>query len=197
MGIGTAILILLIVIVVGVGILIIGWVSSYNRLVKYRNWVEEAWGQIDVQLKRRYDLIPNLVETVKGYAQHEQETLTGVIEARQQMNNPDNSRNEQMAANNQLEGMMGRLFALREDYPDLKANQNFQQLQEELTSTENKIAYSRQLYNNTVMEYNTKIQSVPTNFIASAHNFIQQEMLETPEEQRENVKVDFNTGDRS
>ncbi|QQK77664.1 LemA family protein [Salicibibacter cibarius] len=196
-GIGIAILILLIVIIGGIAILAITWFTSYNRLVKLRNWVEEAWAQIDVQLKRRYDLIPNLVETVKGYAQHEQETLTQVIEARNQMNNPNNSRNEQMAANNQLEGMMNRLFALREAYPDLKANQNFQQLQEELTSTENKIAYSRQLYNSTVRDYNTKIQSVPTNLIAGVHNFIQQEMLETPEEQRENVKVDFNTGDRS
>ncbi|MBB6450281.1 LemA protein [Geomicrobium halophilum] len=197
MGIGTVLLILVLILVAGIGIFAITWFSSYNTLVKKRNWVEEAWAQIDVQLKRRYDLIPNLVETVKGYAQHEQETLTQVIEKRQQINNPNNSRNEQMEANNQLQNMMGRLFALREDYPDLKANENFLKLQEELTSTENKIAYSRQLYNNTVMEYNTKIQSIPTNFVAGVHNFIQQEMLETPPEERENVKVDFNTGDRS
>ncbi|OLO36402.1 hypothetical protein BTR23_15125 [Alkalihalophilus pseudofirmus] len=167
------------------------WITSYNSLVKYRNWVEESWAQIDVQLKRRFDLIPNLVETVKGYAKHEQETLAKVVELRNKIVAPANSRQEQMDANNQLTGALKNLFALREAYPDLKANQNFMMLQEELTGTENKIAYARQLYNNTVMKYNTKIQSIPTNFVASVHNFEKRDMLETPTEERENVKVSF------
>lgn len=172
-------------------IIILFWVSSYNTLIKYRNWVEESWAQIDVQLKRRFDLIPNLVETVKGYAKHEQETLAKVVELRNQIVAPNASRQEQMDANNQLTGALRNLFALREDYPDLKANQNFMMLQEELTSTENKIAYARQLYNNTVMKYNTKIQSIPTNIVASVHQFSRRDMLETPAEERENVKVTF------
>lgn len=167
------------------------WIVAYNGLIKYRNWVEESWAQIDVQLKRRYDLIPNLVETVKGYAKHEQETFEKVIQARNQMGATDVSRTNKMKANDALSGMLKNLFALREDYPELKANENFKMLQEELTQTENKIAYSRQLYNTTVMKYNIKIQTVPTNIVASVHNFDKKEMLETKQEERENVKVSF------
>ncbi|OIJ18973.1 hypothetical protein BKP45_14705 [Anaerobacillus alkalidiazotrophicus] len=175
-----------------VAVVLLFWVASYNSLVKYRNWVEESWAQIDVQLKRRFDLIPNLVETVKGYAKHEQETLAKVVELRNQISGSGvKSRKDQMEANDQLTGALKHLFALREAYPDLKANQNFMMLQEELTGTENKIAYARQLYNNTVMKYNTKIQSIPTNIVASIHNFDRREMLETRAEERENVQVKF------
>jgi LemA protein len=173
-------------------VLVIFWITSYNSLIKFRNWVEESWAQIDVQLKRRYDLIPNLVETVKGHAKHEQETLAKVVELRNQISGDGaKSRKDQMEANDQLTGALKHLFALREAYPDLKANQNFMMLQEELTSTENKIAYARQLYNNTVMKYNTKIQSIPTNIVASLHKFDRREMLEARVEERENVQVKF------
>src|SRR5690554_2169064 len=180
--------------IIGGGILvllIIFWIGTYNSLVKFRNWVDESWAQIDVQLKRRYDLIPNLVETVKGYAKHEQETLSKVVELRNQLGNANMNRNDQMEVNDQLSGALKNLFALREAYPDLKANENFRMLQEELTQTENKIAYSRQLYNNTVMKYNTKIQSIPTNIVASVHNFHKRDMLAANEEERQNVQVKF------
>ncbi|KGI84473.1 MULTISPECIES: LemA family protein [Exiguobacterium] len=179
--------------IIAIGIIVVLafiYFSMYNGLVKYRNWVDEAWAQIDVQLKRRYDLIPNLVETVKGYAKHEQETLAKVVELRNQLGSKT-SRQEQMEVNDQLSGALKNLFALREAYPDLKANENFKMLQEELTQTENKVAYSRQLYNNTVMKYNTKVESVPTNIIASVHNFEKRDMLEAREEERENVRVSF------
>lgn len=179
-----------IIAIVAVVVLVLIYFSMYNGLVKYRNWVDEAWAQIDVQLKRRYDLIPNLVETVKGYAKHEQETLAKVVELRNQLGEKSN-RQDQMAVNDQLSGALKNLFALREAYPDLKANENFKMLQEELTQTENKVAYSRQLYNNTVMKYNTKIESVPTNIIASMHHFEKRDMLEARAEERENVRVSF------
>lgn len=178
---------------IGLGVIIllaVIYFSAYNGLVKYRNWVDEAWAQIDVQLRRRYDLIPNLVETVKGYAKHEEETLAKVVELRNQMG-ARSTRQEQMEINDQLSGALKNLFALREAYPDLKANENFKMLQEELTQTENKVAYARQLYNNTVMKYNTKIESVPTNVIASLHHFEKRDMLEAREEERENVRVSF------
>ena len=183
--IGFIILLALVVIVV------LAWVSAYNGLIKMRNWVEESWAQIDVQLKRRYDLIPNLVETVKGYAKHEEETLTKVVELRNKMGDSTLSRQDTMEVNDQLSGALKSMFALREAYPDLKANENFKMLQEELTQTENKIAYSRQLYNNTVMKYNTKIESIPTNIIAGIHNFEKRDMLEAKAEERENVRVSF------
>lgn len=179
-----------IIAIVAIVVLVLIYFSMYNGLVKYRNWVDEAWAQIDVQLKRRYDLIPNLVETVKGYAKHEQETLAKVVELRNQLGEQSN-RQDQMAVNDQLSGALKNLFALREEYPDLKANENFKMLQEELTQTENKIAYSRQLYNNTVMKYNIKIESVPTNIIASIHHFEKRDMLEARAEERENVRVSF------
>ncbi|QGG46381.1 LemA family protein [Heliorestis convoluta] len=176
-----------------VAVLIIGlfWVISYNSLIKYRNWVRESWAQIDVQLRRRYDLIPNLVETVKGYAKHEQETLEKVIKARNLLISPENSPQDKIEANNMITGALRSIFALSEAYPDLKANQNFLRLQEELSGTENKIAYARQLYNNTVMKYNTKIQSIPTNFVATVHGFKEEQLLQIPEAERENVRVQF------
>lgn len=181
----------LIILIIVIAVFVIAWVSGYNGLIKLRNWVEESWAQIDVQLKRRYDLIPNLVETVKGYAKHEKETLTEVVELRNKMGETNLSRQDTMEVNDQLSGALKSLFALREDYPDLKANENFKMLQEELTQTENKIAYSRQLYNNTVMKYNTKIQSIPTNIIAGIHKFEKRDMLEAKAEERENVSVSF------
>ncbi|MFC5713605.1 LemA family protein [Thalassorhabdus alkalitolerans] len=170
---------------------IISWIIGYNSLIKCLNWVEESWAQIDVQLKRRYELIPTLVETVKGYAAHEKETLEKVIELRNQITAPSNDRAEQMEANDQLSGMLENLFALGEDYPELKANENFKALQEELIQTENKIADARQLYNDTVKKYNSRIQSIPTNFVANIHNFNRRDFLETPAAEQENVQVSF------
>jgi len=165
---------------VGIIIAIVVWlVSIYNRLVALRNRFKNAFAQIDVQLKRRYDLIPNLVETAKGYIKHERETLEAVIAA----------RNGAQTANRRL----GRLFALSESYPDLKANQTMMQLSEELTSTENKISFARQAYNDAVMGYNTAIESFPDNFVAGFGGFREATLLaatESPEE-RKPVKVSF------
>ncbi|MFO7311917.1 MAG: LemA family protein [Bacillota bacterium] len=173
-----------------VAIVAIYWVSQYNSFVRLRNWIEEAWAQIDVQLKRRYDLIPNLVETVKGYAKHEQETLQKVIEARNRLMTA-HGRAEQMEANDQLTGALKTLFALQEAYPDLKAHQGFTKLQEQLEGTENKIAAARQLYNRTVMQYNTKLESFPSNIVANVHGFKRAEMLKAAEEERRAVRVEF------
>lgn len=177
---------------IGLGILaivVIYVIVAYNGLVKLRNWVKESWSQIDVQLKRRHDLIPNLVETVKGYAKHEKETLEQVIAARNQLLN--GSPQERMEADNQLAGALKSIFALSEAYPDLKANQNFIQLQEELTTTENKVAYSRQLYNKTVADYNIKRESFPSNIVANLFGFKAEEQLSIPEVEREAPKITF------
>lgn len=179
-------------IVVGIPILFILWViMAYNGLVGWRNQVKNAWSQIDVQLKRRYDLIPNLVETVKGYAKHERETLDAVIKAR---NSAMTATTPQQVsqAENVLQGTLKSLFALSESYPDLKANQNFLGLQEELTSTENKISFARQFYNDTVAKYNTLIQVFPRNIIAGIFKFEAAQLfeVEAPEE-RKAVKVQF------
>jgi LemA protein len=166
-------------------------VSVYNGLVRKRVRCEEAWSQIDVQLKRRYDLIPNLVETVKGYAAHEKETLENVIKARNAAVAADGVQ-QQAEAENMLSGALRQLFALSEAYPNLKANQNFAQLQEELTSTENKIAFARQNYNNNVAVYNIAIQQFPNNMLAGPLGFQKREMFEIEEpEQREAPKVEF------
>src|SRR5207344_828879 len=155
------------IVLVLVVLLVVFVVGAYNGLVKSKNQVESAWAQIDVQLKRRLDLIPNLIETVKGYAAHEKQTLEGVVEARNAAIQAKGAGPEQQAqAENVLTGALKSLFALSEAYPDLKANQNFLSLQEELTSTEDRIAYARQFYNDSVMKYNTKIQSIPSNVIA-------------------------------
>jgi LemA protein len=180
-------LIIILVIVVLVGLYA---VFSYNGLVSLRNRIENAWAQIDVQLKRRYDLIPNLVETVKGYASHERETLDAVIEARNAGMNATGPH-DQAEAENQITGALKSLFALSEAYPDLKANQNFAQLQEELTGTEGRIAYARQFYNDTVYRYNTKIQSFPSNVLANAFRFSEREYFEADDESRGPTQVQF------
>ena len=179
-------------IVAGIAVIIILWlVMTYNILVRMRNQVKNAWAQIDVQLKRRHDLIPNLVETAKGYMQHERETLEAVTEARnlaRQAETPGQASN----AEQQLSSALGQFFLVVERYPDLKANQNFLSLQEELTSTENKIGFARQFYNDQVMNYNTKIQSFPTNIVAGAFNFSQRDFFEVElEAEREVPQVEF------
>ncbi len=163
----------------------------YNGLVQARNRVRNAYSQIDVQLKRRYDLIPNLVETVKGYAAHEKDTLENVIRARQQAIQVSGVA-QQALAENALTGALRQLFAVAESYPDLKANQNFSQLQEEVTSTENKIGFARQNYNNTVENYNTRVQSFPAVLLAGMFGFQQEEFFELDEPAaREPVKIKF------
>src|SRR5699024_555439 len=154
---GMSIMITTIIIIAVVVLLFIYVAVSYNGLIKLRNWVEESWRQIDVQLKRSHDVIPNLVVTVKGYATHEQEQMEKVIQTRNQL--VSGTPQERIDADNQIQGALKSIFALKESYPDLKANQNFLNLQEELSTTENKVAYSRQLYNKTIAEYNIKRES--------------------------------------
>jgi LemA protein len=180
----------LIVIIVIVVLLALYVISVYNGLVGLKNKIENAWAQIDVQLKRRYDLIPNLVETVKGYAAHERETLEAVIQARN-MAMAAQGPAQQAQAENVISGALKSLFALSEAYPDLKANQNFLNLQEELTGTEGRIAYARQFYNDTVYRYNTKIQSFPAVVIAKRFGFTEREYFEADDESRGPVAVDF------
>lgn len=180
--------IVVIVLVVVVALWVVG---MYNGLVGLRNEIENAWAQIDVQLKRRYDLIPNLVETVKGYAKHERETLEKVIQARNIAMGAQGVA-EKAQAENMLTGALKSLFALAEAYPDLKANQNFMMLQEELTSTENKVAFARQFFNDRTMVYNTRIQQFPANIIANMFSFFRREFFEVKEaEVREAPKVSF------
>ncbi len=169
-----------------------GWlVGVYNRLVRLKVRCEDAWASIDVQLKRRYDLIPNLVETVKGYAKHERETLEAVIRARQ-AGIEAGTVQEQAQAENMLTGALRQLFALSEAYPELKANENFARLQEELSSTENKIAFARQHYNDSVREYNTRLETFPDNLLAGTFGFSRREFFELEEaEQREAPQVRF------
>lgn len=175
--------IVLIVIVVAVVAILAG---MYNSLVKRRNQVDNSWSQIEVQLKRRHDLIPNLVESVKDYMAYEQETLTAVTQARAAAIDAGNQGPEAQAqAENVLTGTLKSLFAVAENYPDLKANQNVMQLQEELTSTENKIAFARQFYNDSVLTYNNKIQMFPSNLIAGMFNFTIRQFFEAPEGDRE------------
>ena len=180
----------IILIVVVVVLLALVFVVIYNGLVRLRNRIDNAWSQIDGQLKRRYDLIPNLVETVKGYASHEKETLERVVQARN-MAIGAQGPHDQAQAENMLSGALKSIFALAEQYPDLKANQNFLNLQEELTSTEDRIAYARQFYNDTVLKYNNKIQTIPSNVIAGMFNFAEREYFEGEDESRGPVKVQF------
>ena len=174
-------------------VLVLVWtIVTYNRLVRQRNQVEAAWAQIDVQLKRRYDLIPNLVETVKGYAAHEKGTLEAVVQAR---NGAVAAANQGPAgraeAENILTQTLGRLFALAEAYPNLKANENFAALQSELANTEDKIAYSRQFYNGSVQTFNNSTQTIPTNLIAGMMGFRAKEFFQTAEGERGPVSVRF------
>jgi LemA protein len=180
----------LIVIAVVVVLLIIWLITAYNGLIRRRNQIENAWSQIDVQLKRRHDLIPNLVETVKGYAEHEKSTLDAVIQARNAaVAAPTPSATA--AAEGQLTGALRQVFALGEAYPDLKANQNFLALQEELSATEGRVAYARQFYNDSVLEYNNKLQQFPTVYYAKMLHFQRREYFETDEAARETPAVDF------
>lgn len=182
----------LLIVLALIAVFVITLVVLYNGLVKLRNRIENAWAQIDVQLKRRYDLIPNLVETVKGYASHERETLEAVTQARNMAVNAQGV-GEQAQAENVLSGALKSLFAVSEAYPDLKANQNFLNLQEELTGTEGRIAYARQFYNDTVLRYNTKIQTFPAVVIAGMMRFTAREYFEAEPESRESVQVSFDT----
>lgn len=178
------------IIVLIIIILIVALVFIYNGLVGARNKVKNAWSQIDVQLKRRADLIPNLVETVKGYASHEKSVLTEVTEARAGLMNAQTVE-ESQAANNKLTETLKTLFAVAENYPDLKANTNFQELQRQLEETENKISYSRQFYNDTVLMYNNKCQMFPSNIIANTFNFQEEVFFEAEEGARESPQVKF------
>lgn len=173
-------------------ILLIIWiVALYNGLVSQRNLVDEAASQIDVQLQRRGDLLPNLLETVKGYAKHEQETFEKVTAMRSQLKDPNVSLGDKVKADNELTGALNHLFAVSENYPELKANQNFLALQEELTNTENKIAFSRQNYNSNVMVYNNKLQTFPSNMVAKFGNFPEHSYLEVPEQSKEVPQMKF------
>lgn len=173
-----------------IGILVLVGILSYNSLVRIRNQVDNSWAQIDVQLKRRFDLIPNLIETVKGYTKHEKEVLEGVTKARTAFMSATTVK-EKAKAENMLEGTLKTLFAVSENYPKLQANENFLQLQEELSGTESKIAYARQHYNDMVMDCNNKVQSFPTNLFANIFNFKDKELYPIPEEERKNIKVQF------
>lgn len=167
-------------------------VMTYNGMIKLRNHAKEAWSDIDVQLKRRYNLIPNIVETVKGYATHEENVLTKVTEARSNAINATNVK-DQGAAENMLSGALKSLFAVAESYPELKANENFMQLQNELVDTEDKIQSARRFYNGIVRDFNTKIQQFPASIIAGIFKFTAEEFFEIEnEEEKENVKVSFN-----
>jgi len=180
------------VIVIVVLLLIVGlifWIG-FNGLVKRRNQVDNAWSQIDVQLKRRHDLIPNLVETVKGYAAHERGTFEAVTTARANAINAQTPA-EQAQAENVLTGALKSLFAVAEAYPDLKASQNFLELQEEVTTTEDRISYARQFYNDSVLSYNTKIQQFPTVLIASMFHFTKRDFFDAAPEDTAPVQVQF------
>jgi LemA protein len=179
--------IVIVVIVVLIGLFF--WLG-YNGLVKRRNQVDNAWSQIDVQLKRRHDLIPNLVETVKGYAAHERGTFEAVTQARANAINAQ-SPAEQAQAENVLSGALKSLFAVAEAYPDLKANQNFLNLQEELTSAEDRVAYARQYYNDSVNSYNTQIQKFPTNLLAGMFHFEKRDFFDAAPEDTETPQVSF------
>jgi LemA protein len=182
----------IVAIIVGALVLLVvlALILSYNGLVRFRNRIDNAWSQIDVQLKRRYDLIPNLVETVKGYAAHERQVFESVTQARANAINAQGPA-QQAEAENVLSGALKSLFAVAEAYPELKANQNFLSLQEELTSTEDRVAYARQFYNDSVLSYNNKLQTFPRNVIAGMFNFEKREYFEGEPEATGPVRVQF------
>ncbi len=183
------------IILIVLAIVVIWLIATYNGLIKSKNQVDEAYSDIDVQLKRRYDLIPNLVETVKGYMTHERETLVKLTEARanamQVHDTKDASLAQREQAENALSNTLKSLFAVAENYPDLKASQNFLQLQTELADTENKIQAARRFYNGNVRDFNTKIQVFPTNMIAGMLKFIKYEFFQAAEGEKQNVQVKF------
>ena len=189
-SLGSTRVVWLIVILVVVALLLLGLVLLYNRFVQLRNRVDNSWAQIEVQLKRRWDLIPNLVETVRGYAEHERGTFEAVTEARANAQRASGPA-ETAAAEGILGAALGRLFAVAEAYPELQADENFRQLQDELAGTENRIAVSRQVYNDTVLTYNNAIQTFPGVVLAGPFGFSKREFFETDETQREVPQVDF------
>lgn len=180
-----------VLVVIAVVVILLGWFFAvYNKLVSLRNKKDDQWSQIDVQLKRRADLIPNLVETVKGYAKHESETLENVIKARNTFiaaKTPE----EEMKASGEVTQALNKLFALAESYPDLKANTNFLELQKDLKDTEDKISYARQFYNDSVLSYNNKVQMVPSNIVANLAKFKKADFFEASETEKETPKVSF------
>ncbi|MCC7518753.1 MAG: LemA family protein [Verrucomicrobiae bacterium] len=180
------------VIFVAILVLTLLWVAgTYNALVRLRNQIENAWAQIDVQLKRRHDLIPNLMETVRGYAKHEQGTFEKVTQARNMAMNASGVK-ARAEAENMLSSTLKTLFAVSEAYPELKANQNFMQLQEEVASTENKIAFARQFFNDSTMTYNTRIESFPVNLIAGIFHFVRRDFFEVAADaERAAPKIQF------
>ena len=179
------------IIIIAIILIIVLWIfGTQNKLVRKRMRAENAFADIDVHLVKRYDLIPNIVNTVKGYAKHEKETLEGVINARNKAVSAG-SVDDKINADNEVTQAISRLFALTESYPDLKANTNFQALQQELTETESKIAAARQFYNDTVMVYNNKVSMVPSNIIASLFKFNKEAFFEANETERQNVQVKF------
>jgi LemA protein len=178
------------IIIVLLAAVLIFFITNYNVLIQLRNRIKDQWSQIDIQLKRRFDLVPNLVEVVKGYAKHEKETLEGVVNARnayQAATTPE----EQMKADGELTKTLSKLFALAEAYPDLKANENYMELQTELSSIEEKIAAARQFYSDSVLNYNNKVQMFPSNIVASIFGFREEKFFEANAEERENVKVEL------
>jgi LemA protein len=181
---------ILTILLIVAGILVVSIIFVYNSLIRSRNRVDESWSDIDVQLKRRYDLIPNLIETVKGYAKHEKEVFEKVTKARTEAMGAQ-TVGEKDKAENVLSGALKSLFAVAEAYPELKANENFGKLQDELTDTEDKIQASRRFYNGNVRDFNTKIQVFPTNLFAQALGFKAYEFFEAEAGEKENVKVDF------
>lgn len=180
----------LIILAVVVVIIFLVIISKYNSLVKLRNKVRDQFSQIDIQLKRRSDLIPNLIETIKGYTKHESETLENVVKARNSYLTAKTDT-DKIEASSELNGALNKLFALSESYPELKANTNFIELQKELKETEDKISYSRQFYNDTVLMYNNAVEVFPNNIIAGMFGFKRESFFEANEKERENVKVSF------
>ena len=180
----------LLYLILGILVIAILWlIALYNGLIKLKNRTDEAWSDIDVQLKKRYDLIPNLIETIKGYAQHEKETLENVVEARNAAMSAQGAGKAK--AENALSETLKSIFALSENYPDLKANQNFLQLQDELSDTENKIQAARRFYNTNVRDFNTKIQTFPNNIIAGKLKFTNKEFFQANDVEKENIAVKF------
>ncbi len=179
-----------IILIIVVVLLVLYVISVYNSLVNLKNKVEDQASQIDVELKRRFDLVPNLVETVKGYTKHEKETLENVVNARNSYVSADNL-GDQLKADGELTNAISKLFALTESYPDLKANENFINLQNDLSAIEEKIVYARQFYNDAVLMLNNKVEMFPSNLVARMFNFTKKEFFEASSAERENVKVKF------
>ena len=177
------------IILIIVAVIILWFIFTYNAFIRYRNRIENSWAQIDVQLKRRYDLIPNLVESVKGYMKHEKTVLTEITKARTSLITGD--LKDRAQASNQITEALKTIFAVAENYPKLKASKNFLQLQEELSGTESKIAYSRQFYNDSVLVFNQKVQSLPSNILANMFAFKEKEYFEIEEEAKKPVKIKF------